>query len=173
MTEKEFIIALHEGHGVKSNKLETDVNFMLNPHGGFSDTIDIKLNIDDCTFENMLGPCLHFKKAVVFENCIFQKDVNFHGAFFHETLLIQNSRFMGKVDFSSCSFMSSFSLIENIFNGFVNFIGSDFMEKVVFDKNEFSQGTNLIDTDTNRISFLSMPILQDNKGKMDLKLDQH
>lgn len=93
-----------------------------------------------------------FEEKIIFNNCIFKKNLLFSASKFEDEVIFQNCKFKNEVDFSRAKFL-----------GMVSFEESTFQDEVIFDKAKFCKELNLTDThfkrhaSFNRAIFKVMP----------------
>lgn len=134
--------------------------------------LNTALIFENCLLENLISPSVEFKYPVRFSRCHFKK-CNFDFAYFLYGLTIDNCVFESYLNFQAGGHNQhrfEFTIVRSTFNGFVNFFDCWFQGNVLVMDNDFKKGTNLLGNKSMpyRVSFDVSPIVENNKGLVDL-----
>ena len=87
------------------------------------------ISFTNCTFRKNLIINTTIDRDVLFDNCVFERELN-----------IQHVDFKGKARFRECTFNTTY-FINTRFHGLADFFGSTFKETVIFYKTDFNETT--------------------------------
>lgn len=121
-------------------------------------------------FEDLYCPSVEFFSEVRFKDSCFL-NATFLYSYFIQGLIIDNCKFHSYIDFQAGGHNLKPILIENsIFDDFVNFFDCWFKSDLAIKNNTFKKGTNLLGNrgEHFEVKFEIEPIVQDNKGAVDL-----
>jgi hypothetical protein len=135
------------------------------------DKIEFALVIKNCIIDDLDLPAVEFFPRVELENSIFNK-CQFYAVYFYGGLTINNCIFENELEFEAGGHngKNQISIVNSHFKDFVNFSDCWFQSKILIEKNIFDKGTNILGLkgQPDSVQFDEDPIIQNNKGRVDL-----